>query len=156
MFFWFIATSVLTIGSVFRDPRFDYRLLALGSVLPLLDGVTGGAWVLHSLVFSVVLLIVLMLATSGRRPIRRMLLGLPIGMILHLVFDGAWGDTEVFWWPFFGWSFDGADLPELARGWWSVALEAAGVVLCVRLWRRNAFADRERRRAFVRDGRLAV
>lgn len=156
MFFWFIATSVLTIGSVFRDPRFDYRLLALGSVLPLLDGVTGGAWVLHSLVFSVVLLIVLMLATSGRRPIRRMLLGLPIGMILHLVFDGAWGDTEVFWWPFFGWSFDGADLPELARGWWSVALEAAGVVLGVRLWRRNAFADRERRRAFVRDGRLAV
>ena len=28
---------------VFRDPRFDYRLLIVGSVLPLLDGVTGGA-----------------------------------------------------------------------------------------------------------------
>ena len=32
------ATAVVTVWFVFRDPRFDYRLLVVGSVLPLLDG----------------------------------------------------------------------------------------------------------------------
>lgn len=154
MFFWFIGTAVITIGVVFRDPRFDYRLLIVGSVLPIGDGVFGGARAMHSVTVSVALLALLMVATSGRRPIRKMLLGLPIGMILHLVFDGAWNDTEVFWWPFFGWSFDDAPLPIIARGWWSLALEVIGVVLCVWLWRRNRLGDRARRAAFLRDGHL--
>ena len=37
------ATAIVTVWFVFRDPRFDYRLLIVGSVLPLADGVTGGA-----------------------------------------------------------------------------------------------------------------
>jgi hypothetical protein len=154
VFFWFIGTAIVTVGLVFRDPRFDYRLLIVGSVLPLADGLTGGARVFHSLTFSVVLLAVLMLATSGRRPIRKLLLGLPIGMILHLVFDGAWSDTEVFWWPAFGWSFEEAPLPEVARGWWSLALEVAGVALCGWLWRHNGLGGAARRRRFLRDGHL--
>jgi hypothetical protein len=154
VFFWFIATSILTVGLVFRDPRFDYRLLIVGSVLPLADGVTGGAAVLHSLTFAVALLAVVMLATIGRRPVRKVLLGLPIGMILHLVFDGAWSRTEVFWWPFFGWSFDDAPLPEVDRGAWTIVLEVVGVALCVWLWRRNRLGDGEHRRQFLRDGRL--
>ena len=103
---------------------------------------------------SVALLAVTMLATSGRKPIRKVLLGLPIGMILHLVFDGAWNDTEVFWWPFFGWSFDDAPLPEVARGVWSVMLEVVGIALCIWLWRRNRLGDADRRAAFLHDGRL--
>jgi hypothetical protein len=122
VFFWFIGTAVISVGLVFRDPRFDYRLLIVGSVLPVGEGVFGGARVLHGLVFSVLLLAVIVLATSGRKPIRKVLLGLPIGMILHLVFDGAWNDTEVFWWPFFGWSFDDAPLPVVDRGAWSLLL----------------------------------
>ena len=39
----FVGTSIATVWFVFRDPRFDYRLLIVGSVLPLADGVTGGA-----------------------------------------------------------------------------------------------------------------
>ena len=58
-------------------------------------------------------------------------------MILHLVFDGAWNNTEVFWWPFFGVSFDDDPLPILDRGWWSLPLEAIGVAICVWLWRHN-------------------
>ena len=154
MFFWFIGTAVVTVGVVFRDPRFDYRLLIVGSVLPIVDGIFGGARALHSVTVSVGLLALLMVATAGRKPIRKLLLGLPIGMILHLVFDGAWSDTEVFWWPFFGLSFDDAALPMVDRGWWSVLLEAIGVAICVWLWRRNDLGDAARRRAFVHDGRL--
>jgi len=154
VFLWFIGTAVISVGLVFRDPRFDYRLLIVGSVLPVGEGVFGGARVLHSVTFSVLLLAVIVLATSGRKPIRKVLLGLPIGMILHLVFDGAWNNTEVFWWPFFGWSFDDAPLPVADRGAWSLLLEAIGVVLCVWLWRHNHLGDPERRREFLRDGRL--
>jgi hypothetical protein len=154
VFLWFIGTAIVTVGVVFRDPRFDYRLLVVGAVLPLGDGVFGGARVLHTLAFSVVLLVVIMLATSGRRPVRKLLLGLPIGMILHLVFDGAWGDTEVFWWPAFGWSFGDAPLPEFDRGWWTPLLEVVGFALCAWLLRRNRFGDPARRRQFLCDGHL--
>ena len=154
MFFWFIGTAIVTVGVVFRDPRFDYRLLIVGSVLPIGDGLFGGARALHSVTVSVGLLAVLMLATTGRRPIRKMLLGLPIGMILHLVFDGAWNNTEVFWWPFFGTSFDEAPLPVVGRGWWSVPLEAIGVAICVWLWRHNQLGDAARRSRFMSNGQL--
>ena len=156
MFFWFIGTAIVSVGFVFRDPAFDYRLLVVGSVLPIADGFFGGARALHSVTVSVGLLAAVMIATSGRKPIRRLLLGLPIGMILHLVFDGVWNDTDVFWWPFTGIEFSDADLPIVARGVWSVAMEIVGVVLCGWLWRENGLNSRERRRAFLADGRLRV
>ena len=155
MFFWFIATAILTVGLVFRDPRFDYRLVVVGSVLPILDGlVFGGVGPLHSVTVSVALLAIVMIATSGRRPIRKLLLGLPIGMILHLVFDAAWNDTDTFWWPFTGWGFDDTSIPVVDRGWWSVPLEAIGVALCVWLWRHNGLGAAARRRRFLADGHL--
>ena len=154
MFFWFIGTAVLAVGFVFRDPRFDYRLLIVGSVLPLIDGLFGGARALHSVTASIALLAVLMLATSGRKPIRKMLLGLPIGMFLHLVFDGAWNDTDTFWWPFTGVRFNDAPFPVFDRGVVSVVLEAVGVALCVWLWRTNRLGDSTRRRQFLADGQL--
>lgn len=154
MFFWFIATAIIAVGFVFRDPRFDYRLLIVGSVLPLADGVFGGARALHSITSSIALLAVLMLATSGRKPIRKMLLGLPIGMFLHLVFDAAWNDTDTFWWPFTGWEFDDTDLPVVDRGVWSVVMEAVGIAGCVWIWRINGMSDARRRRRFLHDGLL--
>lgn len=157
MFFWFVGTAVLAVWYVFRDPRFDYRLLVVGALLPELDVVfslgAGMRW-MHSLVFSVGLLMAVMAVTTGRKPVRRLLLGLPIGTFLHLVFDGAWATTNVFWWPFGGWSFDGARLPEAQRGWWNVVLEAIGIGIVVWIWRRERLADPDRRRAVVRTGRL--
>jgi hypothetical protein len=154
MFLWFVGTAIATVWFVFRDPRFDYRLLVVGAVLPLADVVFGGARVMHTLVFGLVLLAVVMLATFGRRPARRLWLGLPIGVLLHLVFDGAWTDTDLFWWPFGGWSFDDAALPEASRGWWNLPLELAGLAILVWVWRTTDLGDRSRRAAAWRTGRL--
>lgn len=155
MFLWFVGTSVLTIWFVFRDPGFDYRFLILGALLPdAIDGVWGGARGLHSVSMGVAILAVVMLATIGRRARRTMLLGIPIGLLLHLVYDGAFADTKVFWWPFTGISFDDARLPVAERGWFNLVLEGVGAALCVFVWRRFRLADPERRRVFVVSGRL--
>ncbi len=154
MFFWFLATSVITIGFVFRDPSFDNRLLLVGSVLPAADAVFAGARALHSITVSVALLAVVMLATKRGSGRRKTLLGLPIGMFLHLVFDAAWNDTDTFWWPITGLGFDDSGIPIVDRGWISVVLETLGIVGVVWLWRRNGLSDRARRRRFLHDGRL--
>jgi hypothetical protein len=137
MFFWFITTAVLTIAWVFKDPRFDYRLLAVGAVLPdIVDWPTG--WrVMHSVVTSIAVLALVMLVSLGRKPYRRILLGLPIGMFLHLVFDGAFTSAEMFWWPIGGWQFSADVLPVVARGWWNLPLEIVGVATLWMWWRRR-------------------
>lgn len=154
MFFWFIGTAVVAVGFVFRDPTFDYRLLIVGSVVPIGDGLFGGARAMHSVTVSVAMLTMLMVATAGRRPVRKLLLGLPIGMLLHLVFDGAWSDTDVFWWPFTGLAHSDATLPIVDRGVWSSAMEVVGIALCWWLFRANDLGRAEARRRFLRDGRL--
>jgi hypothetical protein len=154
MFLWFVGTAIVAVWFVFRDPRFDYRLLVVGSVLPLLDALFGGARVMHTLVFSLALLVAVMLLTVNRLRARRLWLGLAIGTLLHLVFDGAWTSTDVFWWPFGGWSFEDARLPEAARGWWNVPLELAGLAILVWVWHTARLADPARRRAVVRTGGL--
>jgi hypothetical protein len=159
VFFWFIGTAIVAVWYVFRDPRFDYRLLVVGSVLPLGDALfalgdgPGMRW-MHSLAFSVALLATVMAITAGRKPQRKLLLGLPIGTFLHLVFDGAWATTDVFWWPFGGWDLAGHRLPEVQRAWVSVVLEAVGVAIVVWIWRRDRLGDPVRRRDSLRTGRL--
>ncbi len=153
MFLWFVATAVAAVWFVFRDERFDYRLLAVGAVLPgSIDMIGGVARWAHSLTVAVMLLAIVMVST-GRRPVRRLALGLPIGMLLHLVFDGAFANTRVFWWPFSG-GWGHSRTPELARGWWNLVLEAAGALLIWRGIRWFGLADPQRRAALVRHGRL--
>ena len=154
MFFWFIATSVVTIGFVFRDPTFDNRLLIVGSVLPGVELLFGGSRALHSITVSIGLLAIVMLATKRGSRARKTLLGLPIGMILHLVFDAAWNDTDTFWWPFTGFEFVDDGVPIVDRGAVSVALELIGLAGCVWLWRTNGLSDRTRLRRFLHDGQL--
>jgi hypothetical protein len=157
MLAWFVATAVLAIHFVFTDPRFDYRLLVVGAVVPSISDLIGG-WtaVLGSVTVSVVILAVLMLATPGRKPIRATLLGLPIGMFLHLVFGGAWTDTTVFWWPFTGVDLSGAGSALAERGWWAVPLELIGIAGCVWIVRRARLAEPVRRAAFLSSGRLEL
>jgi hypothetical protein len=155
MFFWFIGTAVLAVWYVFRDGAFDYRLLLVGAVLAdVVDGALGGARVLHSVTASVVLLAMVMMSTSRRKPLRRLLLPLPIGTFLHLVFDGAWSNSVVFWWPFLGSSFEDAPLPTVARGWWSVALEVIGIGVVVWIWRSCQLGTRAARQRFLHTGVL--
>ena len=154
MFLWFIGTAVVSVWYIFRDPRFDYRLLAVGSVVPDVIDLPGGhAHWAHSLCVSVGTLILVMLVTSGRKPIRRLLLALPIGMLMHLVWDGAFASTKVFWWPFAG-SWGNVRVPSLQRGWLDLAFEAAGAVVLGWMWRRCELADPERREALLRHGLL--
>ena len=125
-------------------------------MLPLADGVFGGARALHSIVTTIVVLVIVMLVTIGRRPLRKMLLGLPIGMFLHLVFDGAWNNTDVFWWPFTGFGFDDDPLPTLDRGALTVLLEVDRH-RAVRLGLAdNRLGDRGPPPAFLHDGHLTL
>jgi hypothetical protein len=154
MLLWFLGTAVLSVWYVFTDPRFDYRLLVLGAVLPdIIDIPAGQARWAHSLTVSVGTLTAVMVVTAGRKPIRRLLLGLPIGMMLHLVFDGAWASTKVFWWPFIG-SWGDVDVPSVQRGWWNIPLEIAGAAMLMWVWKRFQLADAERRRTWWRTGVL--
>jgi len=153
--FWFIGTATLAVWHVFHDGRFDNRFLILGVLLPdAVDAIWGGARGMHTLVGSVAMLVVVMLATIGRRDRRRRLLALPIGVFLHLIFDGAFADTGVFWWPFVGISFDSAPLPVTNRGGISILLEVVGIGLCVHAWRIFGLRDPDRRRAFLASGTL--
>lgn len=153
MLIWFAAAAVAFTFVVFRSPAIDYRLVALGAVIPVLE-VPFGIGPLHALLAPTAVLVVIMLATSGRRLVRRRWLGLPIGMYLHLVLDAVFNVPETFWWPFLGWSFGADRSPEVSRGWWSLVLELAGVVLAVWVFRRFGLEDRERRWRFLRTGQL--
>jgi len=154
MLLWFLGTSLVSVWYVFTDPRFDYRLLLVGSLLPDIIDVPGGQarWA-HSLTVAVGTLAAVMIVTAGRKPIRRLLLGLPIGMLLHLAWDGAFASTKVFWWPFTG-SWGDVRVPSLQRGWFNVVLEAIGAALLVWTWRRFGLADPAQRRQFWRTGVL--
>lgn len=171
MFFWFLGTAAITVWAVFRDDRFDYRVLFLGVlVVDLVDAAFGGARVLHSVAASVCILAAVMVLTRRGGAPRRIWLALPIGMFLHLVFDGAFANSRVFWWPTqaivsrlfstgtVGWldAFEGAALPSAERGAWNLLLEVVGLALLVHLWRLHGLGDAPRRAQFVRDGRLRL
>jgi hypothetical protein len=155
MLLWFLGTALVSVWYVFTDPRFDYRLLLVGALLPdLVDVPSGNARWAHSLTVAVGALALVMLVTAGRKPIRRLLLGLPIGMLLHLVFDGAFASTKVFWWPFSG-GWGSVRVPSLERVWWlDLLMELAGAALLWWSWRRFGLADPARRQQFVRHGTL--
>jgi len=90
MLLWFVGTSIAAVWFVFRDPRFNFRLVVVGALIPdIIDGIGGGAGPMHSVVTVIALLAIVMLITTGRRPVRKPLLAVIIGLFLHLVFDGA-------------------------------------------------------------------
>jgi len=152
---WFAGVSFVAVWFVFRSPALDYRLVMAGSVLPLGEVAFGGPRVGHTLVAAVALLALVMLATQRRRLLRRRLIGVPIGMLMHLVLDGVWTRTEVFWWPLFGLDFGDGGLPELDRPVAVVVVqELIGAACLVWAWSAFGLADPGRRSRFVRTGHL--
>lgn len=155
MLFWFIGCSAAIIWNVFRDAGIDYRVLAAGSLLPDVADMATGHRVTHSLTVSVLLLCVLMLATIGRRMLRRRLLMLPIGMLLHLVLDGVFNSTRTFWWPVTGLSPAAGRIPSLQRGAMvNVVFEAIGLLIVRWFWKRFRLGNPAERAQFLRSGRL--
>ena len=151
MVIWFAATSVVLVAVVFRSPAIDYRTVVVGAVLPVLEGLLGGPRLLHSMVGAVALLGLAMAVTTRRR-----LLGIPIGVMCHLVLDGSFTRTDVFWWPVAGLAFAPGQIPELDRLGLSLVLEAVGIGVALWAWRLFALDDPENRRRFLTDGRLQL
>lgn len=156
MLLWFVATSLLAMRWSFGDPAIDHRLIVAGALLPdVLYAATGGASVTHSLTLPAAGLAAVMLATMGRRRARRRWLALPIGVYWHQMFDGAWTQPNLFWWPFGGVSAP-TTLPLASRPvWLIVAMELAGFAGCWWVWRSAGLAQEPAKRAdFWRAGRL--
>ena len=112
MLFWFVGTSVASVWSVFRDPKFAYRWVIVGALVPMFSVVT-----------VVGVLTAVMLLTIGKKAVRKNFLALTIGLFLHLVFDGAFLNTEMFWWPLAGLSIDGYEIPLVERGFLNIPFE---------------------------------
>ncbi len=156
MFLWFVVFSILGVYFVFRDEQMDYRLVAVGSLVPdLVDGVIRrGIGPLHSVVVAVVVLFGVVAATVGRRSARKRLLAIPIGVFAHQVLDASWAATNAFWWPVKGLGFAGR-LPVIQHGL-AVGLieEMLAVLVGVAMWRSFGLDNSARRGRFLATGHL--
>lgn len=154
MFFWYIGLSIFGVATIFRSVGIDYRLIAAGSLLPLvLDLPFGYRAYGYTLLFAVVLLAVVMLGTIGRpRLVRRRWLCLPIGVFCALILSGAFTNDHLFWWPFLGTSFPH---DSLLPAWWVVAIEEViGLFVCWVLVGQYDLYLPGPRAEFLRTGRL--
>jgi len=157
MVLWLTFGSIFGVWNVFQSPGLDFRLIAIGSLLPLvLDAPFGEQAYAHTLLSAVVVLVGVMALTTGRgrRLRRRRYLSLAIGWFAGLVLAAAWTHQEVFWWPAFG-----ADRPQapLLATWPVVVIEEClGFAAAYWAWTRFGLADPARRRELWQRGRLAI
>ena len=154
MFLWYVGLSVFGVATIFRSVGVDYRLVALGAMLPLLVDLPFGYRAYgYALLFPVAVLTVVMLGTIGRsRLLRRRLICLPIGIFAGLVLSGAFSNTDLFWWPFLGTSFPHESL---LPAWWVVGIEeVVGLVVCWLLVGQYDLWLPEPREELRRTGRL--
>lgn len=156
MFVWFVAASVLLVLFVFDSPAMDYRWVAAGGVLPLVEALSGRPWILHTLLGSVLLMGLVMVATVGQRLRRRAWLGLPIGTFTFLIAAGVWFRSELFWWPAGGFDAIGeGPVPEYDRPLAVlIVLEVAAIVALVVIGRRLGMDEKANREQFLHTGRV--
>jgi hypothetical protein len=157
MILWLAFGAIFGVWNVFQSSGLDFRLVASGAVVPLLiDAPFGAQSYAHTLLVAVAVLAMAMLATSGRghRLRRRRALSLAIGWFSSLVLAGSWLHKELFWWPAFGWARPSAPLLPP----WPVIIveELAGLAAAWWLVVRFGLRDAQRRREFVRTGRLSI
>jgi membrane-bound metal-dependent hydrolase YbcI (DUF457 family) len=146
--------SIFLVATIFRSTGIDYRLIAVGAMLPLLVDLPLGYRAFgHTLLFAVVLLALVMVGTIGRpRLLRRRLLCVPIGVFCGLLLSFAFANDHLFWWPFLGTSFPHD--PLLPVTWVVVIEELVGLVVCWALVGQYDLYLPGPRREFFRTGRL--
>ena len=156
MFLWFCIPSIVGIALIFRSPFLDYRLLALGALLPFVETAAGFQWLLHTLFFGVFVLSSIMFLGKGKRKIQQKLLPLPIGLLTHLVLDGTWTKTEIFWWPVTGRDLLGAEVGRLEFSFMPIGmlLEIFGIFIAVWGWRKFELNKQVNLKAFITNGYL--
>lgn len=154
--FWFAILAPVIVAEVFRSPMIDYRIVVLGAVAPLAEALLGRPNLLHTLLGAVGMLTIVMVATQGKRLLRRKLLGLPIGLMLHLVLDFTWAEQELLWWPGFGTDFPNHQVPAFDRPL-GIGLTLEVVALVVGVWaaRRYELTRAENRRRLFASGQLS-
>jgi hypothetical protein len=154
MLLWYVGLSVFLVATIFRSTGIDYRLVAVGSMMPLVVDVPFGYRAYgYTLLFAVSLLALVMIATIGRpRLLRRRLLCLPIGVFCGLVLSGAFLSDDLFWWPFLGSSFPHDAL--LPATWVVVLEEFVGLAVCWLLVGQYDLYLPGPRRDLLRTGRL--
>jgi hypothetical protein len=153
---WYVGLSVFGVATIFRSVGIDYRLVAIGSMLPfLLDLPFGYKAYGYTLLFPVAMLTVVMLATIGRpRLLRRRWLCLPIGVFAGIILSGAFTNQDLFWWPFLGTSFPH---DALLPAWWVVLiLELIGLFVCWVIVGQYDLYLPGPREEFFRTGRLTA
>ena len=143
--------------NVFHDLRFDFRLLIVGALLPdLIDMPFGRALYGHSAVCAVGLLVVAMLATIGKRLRRKHALAIVIGIFFHLVLDGAWNTSRIFWYPLTGLYPNESSIPLLQRsGVLNVVLEVVGLAACAWFIHKFDILENKKRSQFLRTGSVS-
>jgi hypothetical protein len=154
---WFVFGAIFGVWNVFQSPGLDFRLVAFGALLPeLIDLPFRAQAYAHTLLAATLVLVVTMLATTGRgrRLRRRRALGLAIGWFSGLVLSAAWAHKEVFWWPAFGTARPDAALFAV----WPVVVaeELLGAAAAWWVWTRFGLRDPVRRRELVQTGRLTI
>ena len=103
----------------------------------------------------IVVFALVVVVTRGRRLAARRAIGLPIGLLLHLVLDGTWTNSKLFWWPFGGGRPLGESrVPEFEHLGVSILLEVVGFALAAFSIHRFELTRPDRRREFMRTGRL--
>lgn len=109
---------------------------------------------MHSLLTSVFVLVLVVAVRRRGSQGRRRWLALPIGMFLHLVFDGVFNNTSLFWWPLAGFDIGPVNVPSIDRMQWNIPLELAGIAMLWWLWKKNSMSDSRVRQRFLRTGQL--
>lgn len=169
MILWHLATALFGFRWVFRDPDADLRWLVAGALAPDVLDLPVGVMLYsspeafaHSLVGVAAVGTAVLLATDRRGRMRRNLMVMMAGWLIHLVADGVWLAPRVLWWPFAGWSFPAEVSPFWPGAWeragsdlWRWVAEGLGLLYLGGLWRRAGLGSADARRRFVATGKLS-
>jgi hypothetical protein len=155
MLLWFAGLSFVIVAWIFASPAIDYRLVMGGSVLPVVEMIAGGPWILHTLLAPVVVMTAVMLIFRGKRLAQRKWLGISIGLFLYLVLDGAWARTTLFWWPLFGTEAEPSDIPTWEAAPVLILMELAGAAALFWVIRRYRLTEDSERQLFIGEGKLS-
>ncbi|MGA7271186.1 MAG: metal-dependent hydrolase [Acidimicrobiia bacterium] len=170
MLLWHLGAVIFLFRWIFRDPKVDFRFLALGAVLPdvidlsvvtVAGGTQGELWA-HSLAMPTLIAAVVLLTTRrGRR--RRAWMALVVAWLFHLLVDGMWTDGRVFLWPVFGWALPVGSGAFWSGAWeralsdpWRWVLELVGLAYLIWLARAARVSEEETRAELGRTGRLRL
>ena len=164
MILWHIGLTWLIVWFVMRgNPRVDYRVIAVASLLPDLidkpigmvffrDRYASGRIYAHTLVVNLALFCLLFFM-RGR--FKRQFVLVPLASLLHLAEDGVWSKAQLFWWPLFGAAFP-RQRGGLLSSFDTTALwqEAVGLAAILFLLSAHGMLSRDGLRTFLRTGML--